>query len=126
MVGSNEMIDLEAYPIKPELFLSRPVCYSIKLRDLVNESKKSKMKDKNGKTLDVYCFKKIFLFAFTFFIILSVILLLIASGDVVQNPGPVYSVDKFRSETFHKNDEKFRKTAGSQCACNSINFLGHI
>ena len=117
MVGSNEMIDLEAYPIKPELFLSRPVCYSIKLRDLVNESKKSKMKDKNGKTLDVYCFKKIFLFAFTFFIILS---------DVVQNPGPVYSIDKFRSETFHKNDEKFRKTAGSQCACNSINFLGHI
>lgn len=54
MVGSNEMIDLEAYPIKAELFIGRPVCHSMKLRNLVNELKKSRIKRENGKALDVY------------------------------------------------------------------------
>lgn len=66
MLGSNEMIDFETYPIKAELFLGRPVCHSMKLRNLVNELKKSRIKSENGKTLDVYEFKKIFLFAFKF------------------------------------------------------------
>lgn len=54
MLGSNEMIDFETYPIKAELFLGRPVCHSMKLRNLVNELKKSRIKSENGKTLDVY------------------------------------------------------------------------
>ena len=41
-------------------------------------------------------------------------LLIQLSDDIVQNPGTAYSIDKVSSETFHKNDEKFRKTAGVQ------------
>ena len=46
--------------------------------------------------------------------------LLQLSRDVESNPGPTYSIEKVIQESFHQGNPRFGRTAGVQCACNSL------
>ena len=46
--------------------------------------------------------------------------LLQLSGDVESNPGPTYPIEKVIQGSFHQGNPRFGKTAGVQCACNSL------
>lgn len=52
-LGCNEIINLETYCIKIQISLSKPVCHSLKLRNLISETNKSRMKSENDKKLKV-------------------------------------------------------------------------
>ena len=48
-------------------------------------------------------------------------MLLLLSGDIESNPGPVtYKIQKSVSGTFHQGHSKFGNTSGIQCCCNAL------
>ena len=62
----------------------------------------------------------------TFFAIsicsLSLMILLIHSGDIEINPGPTQRVIR---DSFHREDQRFGQTAGTQCMCNALHSVGY-
>ena len=46
--------------------------------------------------------------------------LLQLSGDVESNPGPIYSIEKVIQGSFYQDNPRLGRTAGAQCACNSL------
>ena len=62
----------------------------------------------------------IFGFGFLCSLYFSSIGLLQLSGDVESNPGPTYSIEKVIQGSFHQGNPIFGRTAGVQCACNSL------
>ena len=62
----------------------------------------------------------------TFFAIsicsLSLMILLIHSGDIEINPGPTQRVIR---DSFHREDQRFGQTASTQCMCNALHSVGY-
>ena len=52
----------------------------------------------------------------------SLMILLIQSGDIEVNPGPIQRVIR---GSFHQRDQKFGQTAGTQCMCNALYSVGY-
>ena len=46
-------------------------------------------------------------------------MILINSGDIETNPGPSFSIKTIRG-SYHQNNPKYGRTAGTQCMCNSL------
>ena len=44
---------------------------------------------------------------------------LLNSGDIETNPGPTFSI-KTVQVSYHQNNPKYGRTAGTQCICNSL------
>ena len=53
---------------------------------------------------------------------LSLMILLIQSGGIEINPGPIQRVIR---GSFHKGDQRFGKTAGTKCMCNALYSVGY-
>ena len=52
----------------------------------------------------------------------SLMILLIQSGDIEINPGPIQRVIR---RSFHQGDQRFEQTAGTQCMCNALYSVGY-
>ena len=46
-------------------------------------------------------------------------MILINSGDIETNPGPSFSIKTIQG-SYHQNNPKYGRTAGTQCMCNSL------
>ena len=53
---------------------------------------------------------------------LSLMILLIQSGDIEINPGPIQRVIR---GSFHQGYQRFGLTAGTQCMCNALHSVGY-
>ena len=62
----------------------------------------------------------IFGFGFLCSLYFSSIGLLQLSGDVESNPGPTYSIEKVIQRSFNQGNPRFGRTAGVQCAFDSL------
>ena len=70
--------------------------------------------------LSNYKVSSIFGFVFLCSLYFSSIGLLQLSGDVESNPGPTYCFEKVIQRSFCQGNPRFGRTAGVQCACNSL------
>ena len=52
----------------------------------------------------------------TLFIVTTILL---ASGDIETNPGPIFTISTAKG-SFHQGNPKYGRTAGTQCMCNSL------
>ena len=70
--------------------------------------------------LGIYKVSLIFGFVFLCSLYFSSIGLLQLSGDVENNPGPTYSIEKVIQGSFSQGNPRFGRTAGVQCAFDSL------